>query len=273
MKKCLHPLFALLVLASTAIDVCAQSASTDKKSAQNAAPRFSIEFTRVDSPDLVLAKQQLDAIARRHKVGKASQEEVNLVVAQAHHAEQRTPWLMNVQSAGGPLSEFVKLAGAADKMTLTVINAADPADLETPIPPFNLRNANLGTVINVLATFLLAHGLELKIVGGDNPHPPDAKSLVCVLNRTEAARAESKRAAQTEFESLPLSEHIHGAQTIETIVDAIRTAWELDPARDPIALRLKFHPATKLLLVSGPAPAGLIAQRVVSGLQKKPAQR
>ena len=267
-----HFLIAILGL-TVAFGLHAQTPAAKSKSPPPDSPKFKIDLVRQVTPDITALSRQVEAVARRHKLGQVTQEELQTALSALEIAQHRTPSLLNIESLGGSLGEFANIVSSSDQMSVTIINAGEPSDLETTIPPFSLRNANLGTVVNVLATFLHARGLELKTVGGDNPHPPDAKHIVCMLRRLEASPEQKERAAATDFESIQLDEHIHGAQTIEAIVDAIRTAWELDPARDPAALRLKFHPPTKILLVSGPSPTSQIVRQVVSGLRKSPVQR
>ena len=46
--------------------------------------------------------------------------------------------------------------------------------------------------------------------------------------------------------------------------------WELDPAHDPKALNLKFHPGTSILLVSGSTDAIMVTQSVIGQLKRNP---
>lgn len=271
MKFLAAPLCAL-VLSLPATSMLAQTSTPTKATNQAAndnAGRFSITWKPNPNWELTLLKGQLELMKREAAQGNVPAEQISGLAQRIDHLERHTPPLLFIFSKGGPLSGFVAVASRMKEFSLTLINAAEPADLETPIPSFELRNAHWGTVINVLSTFLETRGLELRFVGGDSANPAEASSIVCMLTRSAASAPKDKRAAQADFESLQLDEYIHGAQTIEVIVDAIRTAWELDPARDPAALRLKFHPGTKLLLVSGPAPAGDIARQIAARLRKK----
>lgn len=249
----------------------AESAKTGAAADNHSA--FTIYWHRSVPHELTELANQAQIIEREVKKGNVPPEQLSGLHSRIEYIVRRAPPLITVRSKGGPLSGFITAASKLKEISFTLINAADPADLETPIAPFELSNANWGTVINVLGTFLRSRGLELRVVGGDDPNFAEASTIVCVLNHTEESRVAGHRAQQSEFESLQLGEHIDDAQTIEVIVDAIRAAWELDPARDPAALRLRFHPATKLLLVSGPAPASLVVRQVIGGLQKKTVQR
>lgn len=267
------PLLAAALSLAIAAATHAQPSSAKQKTPAPDSPKFTLQWFQPTTPELTAYEREASSIARRQKVGEATQEQLEAALARVEHAQKRTPYLLNIESLGGTLAEFASLASRASEMSLTVINAGEPADLQTVIPPFTLRNAHWGTVVNVLATFLEMRGLDFKLVGGDNPNLSEARSIVCMLRRIQPAPGDKNRAPSMDFDSIQLHEHIHGTQTIDVIVDAIRTAWELDPTRDAAALRLKFHPPTKLLLISGPAPAGAVVHRVIGGLRKNPVQR
>ncbi len=277
MKTPLVPIAAFALLALLSAPAVAQVAPADKTKApevKSASARFEISVSRTDPPELIQAVKRLESAKQRLRMGNISPEEVSELSSIVDALDRRAPLLFSLYSPGGPLSAFIRAASEISRYTstlsFTLINAGEPADVETQLPPFTLSNANWATIIGVLENFLATRGLSLKFVGGDNPNPAEARSVVCVLRRLEPS-ADAKRAGRAELESFQIGHNIFKDQTVEVIVDAIRSAWELDPTNDPAALRIKFHPATKLLLVSGPAPAAHIARQVVNGLQQKPA--
>jgi hypothetical protein len=205
-------------------------------------------------------------VYRLAKVRQASNEELQVLDSTIRRIEERMPYLLTIRSAGGPLSAFVRAAAKLDGISFELVNAAEPSDLETPLPQFNLRNANWGTVISVLESFLAPRGLALKFAGGDTMNLAEAKSVVCVLEHVGPPQGSS--GATDGFLSYQLEENLFEGQSVQVIVDAIRAAWELDPSHDPAALRIKFHPGTKLLLVNGPGAAPRIADQVLHGLKK-----
>lgn len=262
MKKARLHLHFLALLALIVSPILLSGADT-----KSAPKKFEISYTTIDTPEFKSAYKKYTAFKKRFESGEVSKEEFEEIQFGLEAAERRLPNLIRIKSQGGPLSAFFEAAGQGD--AFTVINTADPADLETPLPPFELKNSNWGTIIGVLGHLLNPRGLDLRFVGGDNPDPAAAKTVVCVLRRTDAA-SDAKRTARAELESFQIGDYIFKDQTMEVIVDAIRSAWELEPTNDPAALRIKFHAATKLLLVSGPAPATNIARQVIAGLKKKP---
>ena len=174
---------------------------------------------------------------------------------------------ITLRSEGGTLGELVNVTSGDRSLSLTLINAGEPSDLEAKLPPFTLQRVHWGTVIDVLSKLLASQGLELSYSGGDANNPVEAKSVICVLRRIVPATADGL--PQSTFAAIRLSDHIFRDQTVDAITDIIRTAWKMDPKRDASALQLQFHPTTKILLVSGPSPAATIAREIIESLPKR----
>ncbi len=167
---------------------------------------------------------------------------------------------ISVDFPGGTLNDLLALIAKNPEVSLSVINAGEPADLATPVPAFVLRNTTAPTILQVLARLLNPRGLELSPVSGDD------NSVVALLVRHDPARPGPVRAPPTEFESFQLGPFL-GETSVDDVVAAIRTAWELDPHHDASALRLKFHPPTSILLVSGPREGLSMAMKIISQLK------
>ena len=120
---------------------------------------------------------------------------------------------------------------------------------------------------------LIARELKLSIAGSDSPNPSESNSVVCVLRRDRSWADPAATSRQSEFESFSLADQLSAKLTIDDVSDAIQSAVKL-AAGDPTgSLRIKFHPATKMLFVSGPEAATRIARQVVASLQKNPVAR
>jgi hypothetical protein len=167
---------------------------------------------------------------------------------------QRT---FSIDFPGGSLRAFLTAIEKIDGVSLSIIGSGEQSDFETQLPPFSLKNTTLMTAVQVLSRLLQPRGFDLSPMSSD-------PSVVAVLSRHEPPR--STRIIPNEFESFQVGPYL-ADQTIEDIVAAIRTAWELDPQRDPNALRLKFHPATSILLVSGPRDGLNMAAKLISQLK------
>lgn len=228
---------------------------------------FEVTFKRPSTPFTAAAERDLAEVKRLHDQGNLSSHEMSLVQTRMEDAVRQRPYIFSVQSRSGPLRELVEAFTQLKGVSLNLINAGEPSDLDAPLPPFTLRDARWGTIFDVLANLLELQGLQLKLAANEI----DGSPLVCVLRPIEGLSP--RRASGPDFDAFQLSDQISEAQTIDYIVDAIRTAWTLNPARDPDQLRLRFHPATNLLLVSGPTPAAAVAKQVVAALAKNRVQR
>jgi hypothetical protein len=169
--------------------------------------------------------------------------------------------IFNIDFPGGTIREFLSVT-MKTPASISIISAGEASDLDTPLPPFALRNTNAIVTLQVLARLLMPRGFDLV------PMDSGPNSAVAVLSRHQD-RKPVVRQAQNDFESFQLAHHLQD-QSIDDIVGAIRAAWELDPQRDPNGLRLKFHPATSILLVSGPRDGLNMASKIISQLKQRP---
>ena len=267
MKTLLLRLSRLGLIALLALTTTARSTAAEKSKPTGASANFELSWTHPSTPMVQAARTKLQRYEQLEQKGGALKEDVAQMRLEFEDVERHTPYALTLLSRGETLREFIATMAAAEEVSMTVINAGEPADLETPLPPFNLRNANWGTVIEVLANFLATRGLQLKLAGSEAPDLLASKSVVCVLRRVESAAP--NRIEPTHFESFPVAQYLT-EQSIDDIVSAIRTGWELDPAHERDALRIKFHPATSILLVSGPPMATNIAGKIISQLKRAP---
>ena len=170
----------------------------------------------------------------------------------------------NVDFPGGPVSQLITALSKIEGVSLNIIGVDETADFSrVELPAFSLRNVNLITLTEVLRSFLEPRGFDLRPVGGS----PNPNSMVMMLKRIEAPKP--PKHPPTEFQSFRLSPFLE-VQTVDDIVGAIRVGWELDPAHDPKALNLKYHPGTSILLVSGPSDALRVTESVVRQLKFNP---
>ncbi len=138
----------------------------------------------------------------------------------------------------------------------------DPADMATSLPAFSLQNASPDLFARSLGQFLESRGLHLIPSGYSVPGTKD----VYVVQRFSSKSP--RQMSGDAFEPIQLAPYL-AEQNIDDIIGAIRAAWELDPGHDAAALRLKFHPPTSILLVSGPGEATNLALKVVGSLKRR----
>lgn len=166
---------------------------------------------------------------------------------------------ITIQFPGGTLAKLVDALAKSPSGPVNIIG--DERDLATEIPPFSLQNVHPQAFAQALNNLLESRGIMVVASGNASPPLQD----VFTVRRTPP---HSHFVSRDAFESIQLAPYLEH-QSIDDIVSAIRTAWELDPAHEPSALRLKFHPATAILLISGPQEAINVAQKVVIGTLKR----
>lgn len=267
----MKPKRSLALLRSLALVVFLASPISFTRAATSAAQpgdKFKLTWERLDLPENQMARKQWSDANERARSGMVSKEELAPLQFNLEHLESLRPYRFTLHSEGGTLREFLTALSRDKEVNLTLINAGAPSDLDLILPPFDVRNANWNMIVEVIANFVATRGLFLKIAGSDQANPDISKSVVCVMRPDSA---DNKRTADAGFESFQIGDYLADTQTIDEIVDAIRTGWGLVPGSSQDALRIKFHPATKLLLVSGPSAATQVAKQVLNGLRKKPA--
>jgi hypothetical protein len=171
-------------------------------------------------------------------------------------ASQRWP-AVNVEFGGGTLGQLVALLNKSPDGSLNIV--AEPGDLNATLPAFSVQNALPSSIVSALNQFLSPRGLTL--VSSGVGVPAGMKDVYIVRH------GPATLGNHDSFESMQLAPYLEH-QKVDDIVGAIRAAWELDPAHEPNALRLKFHPPTSILIVSGPSEAIMVAQKVVGTLRR-----
>ena len=273
MRKSILPIISVVLATSLASLTSAQSSRASASEKAAAPGEFLLSWDYGNPSEIQIAAKRLELAEQRFKAGNIPQEVIEENRLQLDRIIKSAPRLLTIRSGGGPLSAFLSAASKDHERTINLINTGDAADLETPLPPFVLRYVTWGTVLSVLDNFLQPRGLNLRFLGGDSPDPNLAKSVVYVLQHNGSSPSASQ-SSQPAFESFQLSELIHGDQTLEAIIDLIESAWRFQSGKPDLAgLRMRFHPETKILLVSGPGPATGIAKQVVASLRKNPVQR
>ena len=175
---------------------------------------------------------------------------------------RRSQWTFNVDFPGGSFAQLVKAVSGPSGFAFNVIG--EKADLATELPAFSVRNADSESLANALNQLLQSRGLGISKAPG--PALADERGQINVPVYVVTRRASFE---PTMFDSFQLGPYLE-KQSIDDIVMAIRTLWELNPANRPEALQLKFHPPTKLLLVSGTPSAIMATGKVISTLAGGP---
>jgi hypothetical protein len=168
------------------------------------------------------------------------------------------PNVISVDFSGGTIAEFVALVAKSGGPSFNLIG--EKADFAHVLPPFSVRDADIAAVANALNILLASKGLAIISSGGGGG--------VYALMKGNAPVPTAGR-DPVLFDTFQLAPFLAN-QSVDDIVDAIRGAWELNPANKADALKIKYHPQTTLLLVSGNQAAINVASKVIDNLKRVP---
>lgn len=236
---------------------------------------FTAHAANVDSPELLRARADL---VEEFKQGRTDDnntvKQLRARIAALEFIDQNSSspqsvstQLINVTFPGGPFSALVAATASAEKNGSTFNVIGEKADLSIDLPPFAIRNADANSLAVALDGLLQPRGYTLRQTG--RPVPGQAPVFTLrQLSSVETAYEKSQIAQRTgQFQSFQLGSYL-GEQSVDDIVGAIRTAWELDPSHNSASLRLKFHPPTGILLVSGPPEGVVVVQAILRELRR-----
>jgi hypothetical protein len=183
-----------------------------------------------------------------------------IAAAQSTTTRESAPRLISVDFPGGPASALVAAISKSDRENSFNI-IGEVADLQIALPAFSVRNADPAALATALNGILQPRGYILAASGRVSP----AHAPVFTLRKMNPYESDQRQLAQLQsFQLAPYLEH----QSVDDIIGAIRTAWELDPTRNPSTLRLKFHPPTGILLVSAPQEGIQMIHSVLKELRR-----
>lgn len=205
-----------------------------------------------DTPELVDARARLLEAFQNGQTDNDNQVKqlrakiaaLEYVASAKATAGESTPKAITIDFPGGPASALVAALSKTDRENgFNVI--AEKADLAVELPPFSVRNADPNALAYALNGILQPRGYTLA------PSIRTATMHANVFTLRKPTPYEMDQRLISDLQSFQLAPYLAN-QSVDDIIGAIRTAWELDPARSPTALRLKFHPPTGILLVSTP---------------------
>ncbi|MBE2212993.1 MAG: hypothetical protein IAE82_03910 [Opitutaceae bacterium] len=162
---------------------------------------------------------------------------------------QKTPVVgVDLDFPGGALGDLADLLRKDATGTCRLNLIVDPQFRKLTVPAIHVRNAGAYALSEALDRMLRPQGAAVEALG-----PGGSGDPVFVLVPVQANEIQESTRA---FRSYAIAELLD-RYTPEQIAGALRTAWELDPANDPTALLIKFHPETRLLFVAGPDGASV----------------
>jgi hypothetical protein len=225
-----------------------------------------------ESSELAQARARLlDLYSRKFDDGTDQVKNTKLEIARLEYlaahapakAEDPVP-LINIDFAGGSVAQLVTAIAKTNSGVFNVLG--EESELQTRLPPFSVRQVSPSALGQAIAQLMTPHGLMLWTV--------DRTTFVLRRDPNFAFQQNQIDQRASQFASIPLSAYLE-EHSIDDIVGAIRTAWELSPLHNPADLQIKFHPPTKLLLASGSVDAINIVHQVIATLaqnQKAPSK-
>ena len=190
----------------------------------------------------------------------------------AASAPSKSPSTITLDFPGGTLGELIAMIQkTGGEPALNVIG--EKAALATQVQAFTVQNADRDTILGAVGQLLRGTGVRVEPVGRgvfivslDRNSPPLIGAERALLDSLGGRDRRPTRPPEAMFDSFPLNGLVDEQQSVDTIVDVIRSAWTLNPAHDANALAIKYHTATKLLLVSGPPEAIEMTREVIRSL-------
>lgn len=225
-----------------------------------------------DPSELAEARAQLLEAYRKGRTGednhvkqlRAKIEALEYVAAHtppdAPESEQR---LITVDFPGGPISALLAATEKSSPSGFNVIS--EKADLAIELPPFSVRNAEPVELANALTGILQPRGYTLT----SSYRPTSGRAPVFTLRKLGPYEGRADPRLLPQFQSFQLGPYLEH-QTVDDIVSAVHTAWELNAAQSPDTLRVKFHPPTGILLVSGPQQGIYVVENILRQLRRNP---
>lgn len=227
--------------------------------------------TLPETPELVEARARLLDMFQRNltdednsvKQQRAKIAALEYIAAAKAGGAADSPYkTVSVEFPGGTVAALV---AAIEKAGGGLNVIAEAEDLRVQLPPFTIRNADGASLATALDGLLRTRGYTLQGTGRTQPQT----AMVFVLRKMQ--QYERSNNNDSRFQPFQLGPYLE-FQTVNDIVGAIQTMWALDPVRSPEALRVKFHPPTGILLVSGPQDGIQMVEYILRQLRRSPEQ-
>ncbi len=161
---------------------------------------------------------------------------------------------INVDFPGGTLAQLLASINSSESAPFNLI--ASKEVLALPLPAFALRNVSPRDLAMAIDWLLDGYIIDLP---AENPDRDGLPVFTVRVNpdRINPSSEQAEGASKPErFQSFPISA-LGGRFPVEEVVSTLNAAWTIDPSHRPEALRIKYHAATGILLVSSREGAAL----------------
>lgn len=157
--------------------------------------------------------------------------------------------ILKVDFPGGTVSELVEALNATNRGRLNLIVA--PAAVDLPVPKLKLRGASTHG-LTLARNAVLPAGSHVQFAAGHQTTFGGDPVMTISAPPASPSKLEYRISTQT-FSIATIVNKIPA----EDVADAVMTAWSLDDLHRPEDMKLKLHPATKILTMTGPERSSL----------------
>jgi|GEM_PF-5501826 len=175
------------------------------------------------------------------------------------------PKSISVDFPGGSLADFLV---ALSKSGSEPFNMIAPSDaLALTVPQLSVRNVSPHNLALALDQLLVGYLIDFPKGEYEREGTPIFTIRADPSHRTEP---KPERPKPERFMSYPINRYVLNQIPINQVIEAINTAWTLDPAHKSEDLKLKYHAATGILLVSSREESALkTADQVIGSLREQ----
>ena len=174
---------------------------------------------------------------------------------------------ISVDFPGGSLAQLLDAISKSSSEPFNMIASNDALALN--VPAFSIRNAGSRDLAEALAQFLPGYRVDLPAEKADR----DGQPIFTIKAREPVSQENSgsrTRRPNTNNTSYPLTQFLQGQIPVDQVIDSINQAWALDPSNKPEDLKVKYHEATGILMISSRDERGLpLVERVISSLREQ----
>ena len=171
---------------------------------------------------------------------------------------------ISVDFPGGTLAQLLTAISNSGSQPFNLI--ASKEALSLPLPQFSLRNVGPRDLALALDQLLVGYVVDFPTDKAER----DGLSVFTLRSNQSSTTAQVEPPQNERFASYPLGAVLQNKIQVNDVIDTINTAWLLDPSHLPEGLKLKYHAATGILLVSSRYQSGLdIAHNIIANLSQQ----
>jgi hypothetical protein len=182
------------------------------------------------------------------------------------HAILVDPKGISVDFPGGSLAQLLgAISNQSGSVPFNMIASNDA--LALAVPAFSVRNAGPRDLALALDQLLVGYVVDFPTDKAERDGQP-----IFTIRASESVRQESSEPKQlpSKATSYPVTQLLQAQIPIDKVIDSINAAWTLDPVNKPDDLKVKYHEATGILLISARDDRALkLVDRMIGSLREQ----